>query len=121
MSILLRCFSIFLIIAYFLLIFYLLKRKKFSLRYSLLWLFSGLIMLILVIFPDLLVNITRFFGIEIASNGLFAMCIFLIVMILVLLTVIVSDLTYRIKKLSQVIAIAEKRLRALEALEREDR
>lgn len=112
-SLLLR-FSLIVIFAYFLLILFLLKKKKFSLRYSLLWLFSGIVMLIFVLFPDILESVTGMFGIELASNGLFAMCIFFTILILVFLTVAVTDFSYQIKKLAQQAAIAEKRLRDLE-------
>lgn len=107
-------FSLFVIAAYFLLILYLIKKKKFLLRYGILWLASGLAMLVLVLFPGVLDTLTGIFGIELASNGLFVMCIFFIVMILVFLTVIVTDFSYRMKKLVQNAAIAEKRLRDLE-------
>lgn len=71
-------------------------------------------MLLVVLFPKILENITGIFGIELASNGLFAMCIFFIVLILIFLTVVVTDFANRIKKLVQQSAIMEKRLRDLE-------
>jgi Uncharacterized conserved protein (DUF2304). len=114
MSALLLRFAFFVILAYFLLIVYLIKKKKFLLRYGILWLMSGLVMLVFILFPDILHTVTGIFGIELASNGIFAMCIFLVIMILVFLTVIVTDFANRIKKLAQRAAILEKRLGDLE-------
>lgn len=114
MSALLLRFAFFVILAYFLLIVYLIKKKKFLLRYGILWLMSGLVMLVFILFPDILHTVTGIFGIELASNGIFAMCIFLVIMILVFLTVIVTDFANRIKKLAQRTAILEKRLGDLE-------
>ena len=114
MSALLLRFAFFVILAYFLLIVYLIKKKKFLLRYGILWLMSGLVMLVFILFPNILHTVTGIFGIELASNGLFAMCIFLVIMILVFLTVIVTDFANRIKKLAQRAAILEKRLGDLE-------
>ncbi len=114
MSALLLRFAFFVILAYFLLIVYLIKKKKFLLRYGILWLMSGLVMLVFILFPNILHTVTGIFGIELASNGIFAMCIFLVIMILVFLTVIVTDFANRIKKLAQRAAILEKRLGDLE-------
>jgi len=114
MSALLLRFAFFVILAYFLLIVYLIKKKKFLLRYGILWLMSGLVMLVFILFPNILHTGTGIFGIELASNGIFAMCIFLVIMILVFLTVIVTDFANRIKKLAQRAAILEKRLGDLE-------
>ena len=83
MSALLLRFAFFVILAYFLLIVYLIKKKKFLLRYGILWLMSGLVMLVFILFPNILHTVTGIFGIELASNGIFAMCIFLVIMILV--------------------------------------
>lgn len=77
-------------------------------------------MLIVILFPGLLTHITRFLGIEVASNGLFVMCIFFIIILLVFLTSVVSELTGRINKLAQKDAIVEKRLRDLEKAKEDD-
>lgn len=118
MSPMLRCLLMIVMIAYFGLIIHLLRREKFLLRYGILWLLSGMVMLIVVIFPDLLVAFTDILGIEIASNGLFAVSIFLVIMMLVFLTAVVTELTSRIKKMAQKTAIMEKRLRDLEDFKR---
>lgn len=103
-----------LVVVYFIVIFYLLKHGKFALSYSLLWLFSGFVMALFVIFPNLLEYMAKCLGIEVASNGLFAMSIFLIIIILASITAIVSKLSWDLRKMVQNYAIMEKRLRCLE-------
>lgn len=117
MDMMLRYSLLAVISMYLVLIFYLMKQNRFSFRYGMLWLFSGFVMLVFTLFPELLMSLTRFLGIKVASNGLFAICIFLIIMMLVYMTVIVTDIMLRIKKLAQKSAIMEKRLRELEKLE----
>lgn len=94
--------------------------KKFLLKYSLLWIFSGFAMLLIIVFPELLELTAGFLGVKVASNGLFAMCILFIVMILMYLTVTVTDLTFKIKRLVQMIAVMEKKLRDAEDSKNED-
>ncbi|MGB8454046.1 MAG: DUF2304 domain-containing protein [Anaerocolumna sp.] len=99
---------------YFLLIFSLLKRKTLSLKYTLLWIFGGFGMGILLIFPEILNWIIQIVGIKLASNGLFAMILFFILIILISITSIVSKQSDNIKRLVQVNALLEKRIRELE-------
>ena len=80
MSTSLRIFALVLITIYFVVIIRLLKKKKFALKYSLLWFLAGLLMLIVVIWPNVLVWGANLLGIEVASNGLFAMCILYIIL-----------------------------------------
>lgn len=69
---------------------------------------------ILVIWPQLLLMIRRLVGIESNMNGLFVMAIGFIIMILMSITSIVSRQNEKIRKLTQVVAILEKRVRELE-------
>lgn len=102
------------ILIYFFLIIRFIKKNSLSLKYSLLWLFSGVIMTILVIFPRLLDWLVSIVDIKTPVNGLFAFSIFLILVILMSITVIVSRQTEKIKCLVQYNAILEKRIRELE-------
>lgn len=99
------------VILYFLIIFHFLKKKTLSLKYSLLWIVTGMVMTILVIFPKALDMFVKAIGIQTPVNGLFAVCIFFIILILMSLTSIVSKQTERIKNLTQYLAIEEKKQR----------
>ena len=95
---------------YFVLILWLLKKREISLKYTLLWLFAGLCMGILVIWPESLMIIIGFIGIESSMNGLFILAIAFIIVILMSITSIVSKQNEKIRSLTQTIAILEKNL-----------
>ena len=102
------------ILIYFFIILKFLKDKSLSLKYTLLWLFSGLIMGILVIFPELLSGIIAVLGIQSNMNGLFIFGIAFLMMIMMSITSIVSKQNKKIRVLIQENAILEKRVRELE-------
>lgn len=102
------------LIIYFFVIYFLLKKKNLKLKYSLTWIFAGLCMICLLVFPDFLIYIGNWLGIVDATNLLFAIIIFLILIIQISLTSIVSRMGERNKTLVQYIGILEKRLRDLE-------
>ncbi len=110
----LRIILIFAVGCYFILILLFLKRKALELKYTLLWILSGVVLGAFVIFPQLLVYLVRMLGIESPMNGLFVLCIGFIIIILMALTSIVSRQTMKIRILIQENAMLEKRLRELE-------
>jgi len=99
---------------YFLVVFQLLKRKNLNLKYTLLWLFSGVIMLMLAVFPQILNWLAALAGVYTPTNALFAFMFFCVIIILMSLTAIVSKLNEKCKKLVQSLALMEKRVRDLE-------
>ena len=99
---------------YFILILIFLKDKALTLKYTLLWLLAGAVMLIMTIFPRTLFIISGILGIQTGMNGLYVICIGFIVVILMAITSIVSRQRGKIKTLTQEIAILEKRIRELE-------
>lgn len=114
MTVYLRVVLGFVVVVYFLLILHFMKKKMLSLKYTLLWLFSGFVMGILVLFPGLLDAFVKAVGIENPMYGLFVFAIFFILVIAMSLTAIVSKQTERIKDLAQDNAVLEKRVRELE-------
>lgn len=105
------------VICYFIIILYYLKRKMLELKYTLVWLVVGLIMGIMIYFPELLVWFVRLLGIESNMNGLYILCIAFIIMILMTLTSIVSRQQMKIRILIQELSMMEKRVRELEDAE----
>lgn len=110
----LRLFLSVALIIYFFLIITFLKRKTLSLRYTLLWIFAGILMEVLIVFPQLLKWAIHFVDIKSPMNGLFAISIFFILILLMSFTSIVSKQNDQIKRLAQDNALLEKRLRELE-------
>ena len=102
------------VLIYFVIILKFLKDKSLSLKYTLLWIFSGVVMGIFVIFPELLSRIIGIVGIQSNMNGLFVFGIAFLMMIMMSITSIVSRQNKKIRTLIQENAILEKRVRELE-------
>lgn len=102
------------VICYFLILLYYLKRKMLELKYTLVWFAAGVIMGIMIYFPELLVWFVGILGIESNMNGLYILCIAFIMMILMTLTSIVSRQQLKIRTLIQELSMMEKRIRELE-------
>ena len=110
MDISLKIFAFIVILCYFIIVLGFLRKKKFDLKYSLLWLLAGIIMILVVA----IIWVTGMMGVKVASNGIFAICILLEIVIMISMTAALSDFANRIKILTQNIAILENRIRKLE-------
>jgi len=85
-----------------------LRKKKLDFKFGLGWLFIAVCILVLAAFPVLLDWISYLAGIVSPVNMLFFLGFALIVVIIFALSVTVSRLSDRVKKLSQEIAIIRK-------------
>lgn len=115
MSKTLQIFMLAAVALYFVLLIYFLRRKRINLKYSLLWLFSGIVMLLLAVFPRMLDRAAAIVGIASPVNALFAIVLFCVMIILMSLTAIVSRLNNQLLQLAQANALLERRVRELEA------
>lgn len=120
MALSLQIFLIIGIILYFVFIVYFLKKKALSLKYSLLWLLTGTIMLVVALFPQTMNWISAFLGIESIVNTVFALQLFFQMVILMSITSVVSKQNDKEKKIIQTLALIEKRVRELESKERDE-
>lgn len=102
------------VICYFILILHYLKKQMLELKYTLIWLVAGIVMGIMIFFPELLVAFVRILGIESNMNGLYVLCFAFIIAILMTLTSIVSRQALKIRTLIQEISMLDKRIRELE-------
>lgn len=116
MNKILQTFLVIGVLLYFYILFSLIKRKSLDLKYTLLWIFSGIAMLIISILPNIMIKITNILGIIDVTNGLFALTLFFVVMILMSITSIVSKMKEKNKQLIQECALLEKRVRELEKI-----
>lgn len=110
----LRIMLCFAVVVYFILILHYLKNKMLELKYTLIWLAAGVVMGILILFPELLTKFIGIIGIESNMNGLYIICFAFVIMIMMTLTAIVSRQNLKIRSLIQEIAMLEKRIRELE-------
>lgn len=102
------------IAVYFICIFFLLKKNSLNLKYTLLWIFLGIVFLLVVIFPVILKVPMQQIGVVEWTNGLFALLLLILLIIDMSITAIVSKLNERMRKLVQQCALYEERIRQLE-------
>lgn len=101
-------------VLYLLLILSLLKRNKLTVRYAVLWLISGVLLLLFACVPYIVYVLRDWMQIEMPSNMVFLMLFAFVLLILLSLTVAVSERTEKQKQLAQKLALLEKRVRDLE-------
>ena len=106
--------SIIAVCLYFVVLILLLKQKRLSLKYSLLWLLSGLLLLLLAVFPGILDWFADLTGVYSSVNALFAVFFLCVFGLMISITSIVSHQKTRLVRLAQEIALLEKRVSDLE-------
>lgn len=105
------------VVLYFVFLMQLLIKRRLNLKYTLLWLATGLVLLVFALLPGLLGFFASLTGFEVPSNGLFVLLHFCTLVLLISMTAIVSKLNEKEKRLIQTIALLERRIRELEQSE----
>lgn len=105
-------------VVYFVVVCAFLRKKKLNMRYALLGLICGVVMLVFVLFPQLLDMVAGLVGIYDQTSALFAILFFFLILYLVYLTALISQLNDRSKVMTQTVALLEKRVRELEEKEK---
>jgi hypothetical protein len=95
----------------------LVRRRRLMERYALLWLLSGIVLLILSTFRGLLEDAARIIGVEYPPSALFFIAFAFVLLLLLHFSVAVSRLADQSKVLAQRLAILEKRVREVEGAE----
>ena len=88
----------------------LIRRGRLKERYSLLWLFSGIVMLVLSLSRGLLESIARAVGIFYPPSLLFLVAFIFLLVITLHYSVIISELSEKNKRLAQEIALLRLQL-----------
>ena len=101
-------------VALIILILELIRRNYLKERYSLLWLTTGGVFLILSLTIRFLTPAAQFFGFKIVSNALFLAGIVFLVIIALGMTIAISNLSEKNKRLAQAIVLLKKRVNDLE-------
>lgn len=114
MRLILQIFLIVCVLIFLAIIVHYLAKKKLNLRYSLVWLGTGLGMLVLAIFPQIATAVSVLVGIDTPVNTVFLFAGMFMLLIIFTLTIIVSHMNNQIYRLTQKQAILEKRVRELE-------
>lgn len=114
MNVILQIFLIFSALIFLAIMVYYLARKKLNLKYSLIWLATGIGILILAVFPQIVEWVGHLIGITTPVNTVFLFVCMFMLLIIFTLTIIVSHLNMRVYRLTQTQALLEKRVRELE-------
>lgn len=101
-------------------IFWMLKTKRLSVRFSIVWLFSAFALVLFAAVPYVVYVLRDILDIQMPSNLVFAITIGFMLLILLSLSAAVTEFADRIKRLTQTIAILEKRVRELENQSHQD-
>ncbi|MFC1516003.1 DUF2304 domain-containing protein [Thermodesulfobacteriota bacterium] len=102
-----KIFAVLTSISVFATIIYLVKKGKLREEYSWLWLLTGLVMLVLVFWYDLLVLLTRLIGAVLPTTTLFIMGIIFLMLIALHSAIKISLLNDQIKNLAQKVSLLE--------------
>ena len=102
------------VLLYLILILILMRKGRMSLKYSLIWFFSGIVLLICAVFPQVIRFFTHLIGVYSETNAVFFLGVCFLILIVLSLTSIVSGQSERIRILVETQALLEKRLRDLE-------
>jgi hypothetical protein len=97
-------------LALLLLVFELVRRKRLSERYAILWLLAATTLFVLAAWKGLLTSLSNDVGISYPPSALFAVAIGLIAMILLHFSLAVSRLTDQNKMLAQRLALLQQRV-----------
>lgn len=103
-------FSLFIIIT----VFWLVRARMIKEKYSLIWFLIGLFMLIMSVSKDLLENFSSLVGVYYPPSALFAIFIACAYLLLLNLSVTISDLKKHNKALTQELGLTNLRLEQLE-------
>ena len=101
----LKLVSILFILLIVIVIIYALRKKRISIKYAIVWFMASLLLLLFLIFPEMLGWLTKFLGFEMGVNMIFAGLIGLLIFINIVLTVIVSGQSERIRLLIQEVSL----------------
>ncbi|MBR1376738.1 MAG: DUF2304 domain-containing protein [Bacilli bacterium] len=86
-----------------------LKKGNMPVKYSLVWIFSSLLILLIALIPNVFSWLSTILGFMTMSNMVIGIFIFILLMITIVLTVIVSGQRKKITLLIQEVSILKKR------------
>src|SRR5512143_4214571 len=101
----------------FIVIFELVRKKSLKEKYSLIWLFTAFVLLLLSVFRGLMDKLATMVGIYYSPSAFFLLAFVFLMVIMVQFSVVISRLSERNKLLAQDLALMKLRLEALEKKE----
>ena len=101
-------------VVFLVVILWLLKKGRLTVRYSIIWLMAGGALLVFAVFPYIVLVLRDWLNIEIPVNVIFTLVLAFVLLLLLSLSTIVSGFAEKLKRLAQENALLEKRVRELE-------
>ena len=114
MSVFLQIVLIAAALVYLGLVIAMIKRERTRLKYSLIWLFLGVVGLAAALFPGWVFVLSDMLGFEKPVNLIFFASVLFLMVVSLGYNIIVSNQSVRIKGLTQEISLANERIRKLE-------
>lgn len=102
-----KVFAIFASLLIFIVIINLVKNKKLKEEYSWLWLLTGFVMIVLVLWYDILIMLTNLIGAVLPTTTLFIFALLFLMCIALNFAVKISVLTDQVKNLVQKVSLME--------------
>lgn len=90
------------------------RKKKLQMSFSLFWLITGILLIIALLIPNLVENISKALGFEVPSNMVFCLTIFVSFYLIFNLTVALSKENQKNTLLVQEVSMLKKRVEKLE-------
>lgn len=88
-----------------------LRKKKISVKFAIVWLIPAIAIILLAVFPQLFIYFANIFGFKTISNLVIGFLIVLILFLIMSLTIIIADQANKITLLIQEISILKKELK----------
>ena len=85
------------------------RQSKVQINYAIFWILFSVCLLVFSLFPELSISLAKILGIYSSTNFIFLVILFAVIIKLFFNTIEISNLEYKIKELSQKIAIDEKK------------
>lgn len=101
-------------VLFLLVILWMLKKKKLTVRYSIVWFFAAGALVLFAVFPYIVLVLRDLLQVELVSNLVFLMVLAFVLFMLLSISCIVSVFSDKLKRLSQESALLEQRVRELE-------
>lgn len=114
MNIILRIALIIIMIIYLVFVARAVKRKNMRISYLVLWIIIGLFLVIALLFPNLIFEISGLVGFEIPLNMIFSIAIFIVLYFIHELMTLISKEEKKNTMLIQEVSILKKRIEELE-------
>ena len=102
-----KIFAILASLSILIVIIYLVKKRKLKEEYSWLWLLTGFVILVLVLWYDLLLLLTEWIGAVSATTTLFIFSIIFLMLIALHFAIKISSLSDQVKNLAQKVSLLE--------------